>query len=95
VQPEVIVIGGPMDKQTKRSSKSLPLPSGSNGDNASVGSSTLDALLDRIEETKAQLEETPNTNNRSEQQARLKSLIETLAAAADEVERKELDCLSE
>jgi hypothetical protein len=96
VQPEVIVIGGPIDKQTKRSSKNLTLPpSGSNGDDASIGSTTLDALLHRIEETKAQLEETPSTTNRLEQQTRLKALIETLAAAADEVERKELDCLSE
>jgi hypothetical protein len=48
----------------------------------------LDALLNRIEETKAELEQTPITTNRLEQQTRLKSLIETLAAAADEVEQK-------
>jgi uncharacterized Zn finger protein (UPF0148 family) len=97
VQPEVIVIGGPFHKQAKGSStKALPASTVSSGDDASsMGSSTLDALLNRIEETKAQLEEAPNTTNRLEQQARLKSLVETLTAAADEMERKELDCLSE
>jgi hypothetical protein len=96
VQPEVIVIGGPLDKQAKRLPRGLPAPSGSTGDDGSIGSTTLDALLNRIEETKAELEQTPSTtNNRLEQQNRLKALIETLAAAADEVERKELDCLSE
>jgi uncharacterized Zn finger protein (UPF0148 family) len=95
VQPEVIVIGGPLDKQAKRSSKGLPAPSGSPGDDFSIGDSTLDALMNRIEETKAELEQTPSTTNRLEQQTRLKALIETLAAAADEVEQKELDCLSE
>lgn len=95
MQPEVIVIGGPLDKQVKRSPKGLPAPSGSTGDDASIESSTLDALLNRIEVTKAELEQTPRTTNRVEQQTRLKALIGTLSAAADEVERQEMDCLSE
>jgi hypothetical protein len=92
-QAEVIVVGGPSDtQQAKGSSRSSRAPSVSSV--PTVGSASLDALLHRIEETKSQLEETPNTTNRLEQQARLKSLVENLAAAAAEVERQELDCQS-
>jgi hypothetical protein len=90
VQPEVIVNGGPLDKQAKRSQGGLRRANRP-GDTSSIGSSTRRSL-NRIEETKAELEQTPSTTNRLEQQNRLKALIETLAAAADEVERKELDC---
>jgi hypothetical protein len=93
---EVIVVGGPSDKQqAKGSSRGSHAPSVQSASSVpSVGSASLDALLHRIEETKSQLEETPNTTNRLEQQARLKSLVENLAAAAAEVERQELDCQS-
>jgi hypothetical protein len=60
VQPEVIVIGGPLDKQDKRSSKAY-LPSESRTILLLLAP-PLDALLNRIEETKAELEQTPNYN---------------------------------
>jgi hypothetical protein len=78
------------------SPKSLPrdFSSGASSSSAavSIGSATLDALLFRIEETKAQLEETPNTTNRLEQQSRLKALIENLASAAAAVQELDDAC---
>jgi hypothetical protein len=82
-QPEIIVIGAPYDKMSK------PSPSVSSSGGDSIGSSSLDALLTRIDETKAQLELDPDTTSQVDKQTRLRLLINNLAAAAAAVQELE------
>jgi hypothetical protein len=55
----------------------------------SVTSEAIDALLARIEETKAQLERPAVTRDEIERQARLANLLDNLAVAADEIQKYE------
>ncbi|GKY98004.1 hypothetical protein MPSEU_000758500 [Mayamaea pseudoterrestris] len=54
-------------------------------DIASLGSSTLDAVLARIDDTKRQLEQAPSGDS-----GRLRQLIENLAEAASDIEKEDL-----
>lgn len=86
IQKDIILVeGGPFDSDNHDVEGSkLIIRSGE-----SVGSATLDAIMSRIEETKAQLAETPNSSDGFIKQQKLRELIDNLALAADEIETQD------
>lgn len=80
----VVVEGGPLDPNNKESDTPI---SGRSGQ--SVGSATLDAVLARIEKTKAQLENAPVSEDGLAKPQKLRQLIDNLAIAAEEIEKQD------